>query len=73
MFERNYQTKSGEVDIGYCKEMRVHLNYYLILSLSILIKDMLVEIARLSSTRAICDKCKFVIILELDGIACIEF
>jgi hypothetical protein len=47
MFERNYQTKSGAVDIGYCKEMRVRLNYYLILSLTILIKDMLVEIARL--------------------------
>jgi hypothetical protein len=47
MFERNYRTKSGEVDIGYCKEMRVHLNYYLILSLSILAKDIPVDIASL--------------------------
>jgi len=49
--------------------MEEHLNYYyLILSLSMKIKDIPVELPRIGFTLAICEKCTFIIKLELNRI-----
>jgi len=61
--------KSKEDALVTIRRVREHLNYYLILSVSIQIKDTPLVIACIGSIRATCDKCTFMIKLKLYRIA----